>query len=42
MPSLSGTDRWHQDNNFVHSLRAALVFIYDPLLGKIGELEERI
>jgi hypothetical protein len=37
MPSLSGTDRWHRDNNFVHSIRAALVLIYDAEHGKIGE-----
>lgn len=42
MPSLSGTDRWHLDNNFVHSIRAALVLIYDSELGKIGEFEQRI
>lgn len=42
MPSLSGTDRWHRDNNYVHNLRAALVLIYDQEAGKIGEFEERI
>jgi hypothetical protein len=42
MPSLSGTDRWHQDNNFVHSVRAALALVYDKQLGKICEFEERI
>jgi hypothetical protein len=42
MPSLSGTDRWHQDNNFVHSVRAALALVYDKNLGKICEFEERI
>lgn len=42
MPSLSGTDRWHLDNNFVHSVRAALALVYDPLLGKIAEFETRI
>ena len=42
MPSLSGTDRWHRDNNFVHSIRAALVLIYDAEYGKIGEFESRI
>ena len=26
MPSLSGADRWHKDNNFVHSVRAASSF----------------
>jgi hypothetical protein len=42
MPSLSGTDRWHRDNNFVHSIRAALVLIYNNEHGKIGEFESRI
>ena len=42
MPSLSGTDRWHSDNNFVHSIRAGLALVYDPTLGKIAEFESRI
>jgi len=42
MPSLSGTDRWHADNNFVNSIRAGLVLIYHPNYGKIGEFESRI
>jgi acetone carboxylase gamma subunit len=42
MPSLSGTDRWHLDNNFVHSVRAALALVYDIELGKIAEFESRI
>ena len=42
MPSLSGIDRWHRDNNYVHSIRAGLVLLYDPLRGKIGEFESRI
>lgn len=42
MPSLSGTDRWHLDNNFVHSVRAALALVYDKELGKIAEFEQRI
>jgi hypothetical protein len=42
MPSLSGTDRWHLDNNFVHSVRAALALVYDNELGKIAEFETRI
>jgi hypothetical protein len=42
MPSLSGTDRWHYDNNFVHSVRAALALVYDGKLGKICEFEHRI
>jgi hypothetical protein len=42
MPSLSGTDRWHSDNNFVHSVRAALALVYDKDLGKISEFEFRL
>jgi len=42
MPSLSGTDRWHLDNNYVHSVRAALALVYDLELGKISEFESRI
>ena len=42
MPSLSGTDRWHLDNNYVHNIRAALALVYDPIKGKICEFEERI
>ncbi len=42
MPSLSGTDRWHADNNYVNNIRAGLVLIYDPIYGKIGEFESRI
>jgi hypothetical protein len=42
MPSLSGTDRWHSDNNFVNSIRAGLALVYHPTLGKIAEFESRI
>lgn len=42
MPSLSGTDRWHLDNNFVNNIRAGLALIYHPIYGKIGEFESRI
>lgn len=42
MPSLSGVDRWHLDNNYVHSVRAALALVYDSKLGKIAEFETRI
>lgn len=42
MPSLSGTDRWHLDSNYVHSLRAALALVYDYKHGKVCEFEERI
>jgi len=42
MPSLSGTDRWHLDNNYVNNIRAGITLIYDPIYGKIGEYESRI
>lgn len=42
MPSLSGTDRWHLDNNYVHSVRAALALVYNKDTGKIAEFESRI
>ena len=42
MPSLSGTDRWHLDNNYVNNIRAGLVLIYHRSYGKIGEYESRI
>jgi hypothetical protein len=42
MPSLSGTDRWHADNNYVHSVRAALALVYDKQTGKTAEFEKRI
>ena len=41
MPSLSGTDRWHEDHNFVNSVRSALMLIYHPETGKKAEFEER-
>jgi len=42
MPSLSGTDKWHSDNNFVNSVRAALVLVYDKITGKTAEFESRL
>lgn len=42
MPSMSGNDRWHKDNLFVHNVRAALLLMYDKKKGKIGEIEERL
>lgn len=42
MPSLSGTDRWHNDNNYINNIRCGLVHLYHPLYGKIGEFESRI
>jgi len=42
MPSLSGTDRWHMDNNYINNIRAGLVHLFHPVFGKIGEFESRI
>jgi hypothetical protein len=42
MPSLSGTDRWHKDNNYINSIRAGLIHLFHPEYGKIGEFEARI
>jgi hypothetical protein len=42
MPSLSGTDRWHLDNNYINNVRAGLVHLFHPIHGKIGEFESRI
>lgn len=42
MPSLSGTDRWHLDNNYINNIRAGLVHLFHPIYGKIGEFESRI
>jgi DNA-binding Lrp family transcriptional regulator len=42
MPSLSGTDRWHLDNNYINNVRAGLVHLFHPIYGKIGEFESRI
>jgi hypothetical protein len=42
MPSLSGTDRWHEDHNYVNNIRSALMLIYHPVAGKVAEFEERI
>lgn len=42
LPSLSGTDRWHKDNNFVNNVRSALALIYHPEKGKCAEFEHRL
>jgi hypothetical protein len=42
LPSLSGDDRWHIDNNFINSVRAGLAFVYHPEKGKIAEFESRV
>lgn len=42
MPSLSGTDRWHLDNNYINNVRAGIIHLFHPIYGKIGEFESRI
>jgi hypothetical protein len=42
MPSLSGVDRWHLDNNYVHNIRAGIATAYHPVKGRIAEFESRI
>jgi len=42
MPSLSGTDRWHEDNNYINNIRAGLALVYHPITGKTAEFETRI
>lgn len=42
LPSLAGTDRWHDDGNFINNIRAGLAMVYHPTKGKIAEFEERI
>jgi len=39
MPSLSGTDRWHSDNNFINSQRAGVLLVFHPVKGKIAEFQ---
>jgi hypothetical protein len=42
MPSLSGTDRWHLDNNYINNIRAGIATVYHPIKGRIAEFESRI
>ena len=42
LPSISGTDKWHDDNLFVGAQRAGLCLIYDKNKGKVSEFAERI
>jgi hypothetical protein len=36
--SLSGTDRWHTTNGFIHAPKAVEAFIHDPLHGQVCRL----
>ena len=42
LPSLSGTDQWHQDNLFVNAIQSGIALVYDYKKGKCSEFEERI
>lgn len=42
LPSLSGTDTWHQDNLFVGAIQSGICMVYDKAKGKVSEFEERI
>lgn len=42
LPSLSGTDQWHQDNLFVNAIQSGIALVYDLEKGKCSEFEERI
>lgn len=39
LPSLSGTDRWHNDNLFTGSIQSGVAIVYGEFKGKIGEYE---
>lgn len=42
LPSISGTDTWHQDNLFVGAIQSGICMVYDKEKGKISEFEERV
>lgn len=42
LPALCGTDTWHNDNNYVNSVKGAICTIYDYDKGRIADLHERI
>lgn len=41
LPALADTDRWHNDNNYVENIRAAVCTVYHKTAGRVSELEER-
>ncbi len=41
LPALADTDRWHNDNNYVENIRAAVCTIYHRVAGRVAEFEER-
>lgn len=42
LPSLSNSDKWHNDNLFINSLQSGICIVYDKVKGKVSEFEERI
>lgn len=42
LPSLSGTDKWHDENLFINAIQSGICLVYDKTKGKIAEFEERI
>lgn len=42
LPSLSDTDRWHDENNYINNIKAGVAIVYDKELGRVAEFEERI
>src|SRR5690606_18614370 len=42
LPALADTDRWHNDNNYVENIRAAVALIYHKEMGRVAEFEERL
>lgn len=42
LPALCGTDTWHNDHNYVNSVKAAICTIYEHDKGRIADLQERL
>lgn len=42
IPSMVNPDRWSEDNNFIHNVRAAIAVGYHPIKGRCFEFEERV
>jgi hypothetical protein len=42
LPSLTGTDAWHQKNLFINAIQAGVILVYDKTMGKVAEFEHRI
>ncbi len=42
LPSLSGTDKWHYDNGFVGSMRAAEAYLWSKKVGYVGHFSANV